>query len=170
MPADTQNFLKSDQNITVLGKFYFRKLNKILSETDPITLTNYVLWLYTLQWRYQMDKRYDQLFYEYQKAMKANYKEKPRRMMCSTLISHYTLLSSAAGAMYVRKYFRKPDHETALQMVKDVRRAFTSILAGNKWMDKKTKKFALEKVSTFPLGHGRSVPNLASKNFAVIPQ
>lgn len=53
----------------------------------------------------------------------------------------------ASSAIYVRKHFQKSDREAALEMIKDLRKAFKDMLEINDWMESETKKYAFEKVN-----------------------
>jgi predicted metalloendopeptidase len=57
-------------------------------------------------------------------------------------------LSTGAGALYVRKYFKQNAKTSALEMVSAIKEEFTSILKTVPWMDDKTRESALSKVKS----------------------
>jgi len=56
------------------------------------------------------------------------------------------LLDKAVGSFYARQYFSPKDRDAAIEMIKNLKLAFKSLLDQNEWMDTQTKMFALEKV------------------------
>lgn len=50
--------------------------------------------------------------------------------------------------MYVRKYFHEEARQSAIEMVKDIREEFQTILNNVEWMDETTRKNALEKAKS----------------------
>ena len=56
-------------------------------------------------------------------------------------------LPLAAGSLYVREHFNTKDKAEALQMIGNLRAAFTDLVTQLDWMDPLTKDTAKEKVS-----------------------
>lgn len=52
------------------------------------------------------------------------------------------------GAIYVRKYFPEDAKKDALEMVKYIKAQFKDSLESLDWMDKETRKSALDKANT----------------------
>lgn len=64
------------------------------------------------------------------------------------IIQNIRRLSEAIGALYVRKFFKEEDKESAVEMVNDIRNVFTTILSDVDWMDPKTRETTFAKAST----------------------
>ncbi|KAK5974453.1 hypothetical protein GCK32_013341, partial [Trichostrongylus colubriformis] len=57
-PPIVHPYIAEDPNVEVLGEEYLEKLNEVLNETSPRTLTNYVVVQYILHWLPLLEKKY----------------------------------------------------------------------------------------------------------------
>ncbi|ODM94494.1 Neprilysin-11 [Orchesella cincta] len=80
---------------------------------------------------------------EFMSSITGQKQRQPRWKECTTIVQ--TNLGNAAGAMYVRRYFNEKSKSEAMEMVRDIQRAFLDILNENDWMDSYTKGKAREK-------------------------
>lgn len=55
----------------------------------------------------------------------------------------------AAGALYVKEYFKQEDKTEAVSMIKYIQEAFRELVNQLEWMDDVTKVIAIEKVKCF---------------------
>lgn len=83
---------------------------------------------------------------QYSTAISGKQEQEPRWKECIDLASGS--LSTGAGALYVRKYFKQTAKTSALEMVSAIKEEFTSILKTVPWMDDKTRESALSKVKS----------------------
>lgn len=83
---------------------------------------------------------------QYSTAISGKQEQEPRWKECIDLASGS--LSTGAGSLYVRKYFKKESKEAALEMVDSIKKEFTDILKTVPWMDDKTRESALAKVKS----------------------
>lgn len=83
---------------------------------------------------------------QYSTAISGKQEQEPRWKECIDLASGS--LSTGAGALYVRKYFKQNAKTAALEMVSSIKEEFTSILKTVPWMDDKTREAALSKVKS----------------------
>lgn len=56
------DYLNSNPTIIINEPSWLVKLNDLLTNTDPKTLTNYVIWRYTGAWSLQLDERFDNIY------------------------------------------------------------------------------------------------------------
>lgn len=56
----------------------------------------------------------------------------------------------AAGALYVKEYFKQEDKNEALSMITYIQEAFRELVNDLDWMDNQTKVVAIEKVARHP--------------------
>jgi len=82
-------------------------------------------------------------FRDFQREFKGRLQKPARWKSCTSAAT--ILLDKAVGSLYVRQYFSPKDRDAALEMVKNLKMAFKSLLDKNSWMDKETV-VALEKV------------------------
>ncbi|KAK5976807.1 hypothetical protein GCK32_019277, partial [Trichostrongylus colubriformis] len=70
-PSIVHLYIAEDPKVKVPSEDYIEKLNEVLNETSPRTLTNYVIVQYILHWLPLLDKKYIELlensplFYEF---------------------------------------------------------------------------------------------------------
>lgn len=123
---------------------YFNQFGNLLETTSNRTIANYLFWRLTKYSAFYMnsDIRKRQLAYSHvttgKKELSTRWKE------CISITNN--MLSTAVGAMYIRKYFRRDAKQTAERMVEQIRKEFKDILKTNEWMDDKTKLAANKKV------------------------
>lgn len=123
---------------------FFKKFETLLETTSNRTIANYLFWRITEYSAYYLNSevRKRQLAYNTvtigKKELSARWKE------CISLTNNK--LSTATGALYVRKFFRPEAKTTAAQMVEQIRKEFKDVLKQNVWMDEKTKLAANNKV------------------------
>lgn len=83
---------------------------------------------------------------QYSTAISGKQEQEPRWKECIDLATGS--LSTGAGALYVRKYFKKESKAAALEMVNAIKTEFEGILKTVPWMDDTTRSAALSKVKT----------------------
>lgn len=134
------------ENETVIfnSLLFFNNFGKLLETTSNRTIANYLFWRLTEYSAYYLNSevRKRQLLFNSvtvgKKELAARWKE------CISLTNNK--LSTAVGALYIRKYFRPEAKQTAAQMVELIRQEFKDVLKQNDWMDAKTKLAASNKV------------------------
>lgn len=123
---------------------YFADFGELLEITSNRTIANYLCWRITEYSAYYLnaDVRKRQLAYSTvtigKKELSVRWKE------CMSLTNNK--LSTAVGAMYVRKYFKPHAKKIARIMVNQIREEFREVLLKNNWMDPITKIAAGEKL------------------------
>lgn len=123
---------------------FFSQFERLLENTSNRTIANYLFWRLTEYSAFYLssDVRKRQLAYNTvtigKKELSARWKE------CISLTNNK--LSTATGALYIRKYFHPEAKHTAAQMVEQIRKEFKEVLKQTTWMDEKTKINANNKV------------------------
>lgn len=133
-----QSIVSVDANktVTFISFPYFENLNKILHITSKRTISNYLIWRATDTFTKPLIRESDS----------------PRWEECVRLTKKQ--LPMAAGALYIRKYFKDDTKHKVTQMVDQIRKEFRVMLNQNEWMDKKTKLAANQKFDTLDLHIG----------------
>lgn len=138
--------IRVNENETVIfnSLTYFSHFERLLASTANRTIANYLFWRLTEYSAYYLngDVRKRQLAYNTvtigKKELSARWKE------CISLTNNK--LSTAAGALYIRKYFHPEAKQTAAEMVDQIRKEFKDVLKQITWMDVNTKLAANDKV------------------------
>ncbi|XP_063988790.1 neprilysin-2 isoform X2 [Diachasmimorpha longicaudata] len=125
---------------------FISSLEKLLRETPKRIQANYVMWrAAAASVSYSNDQiRKRQL--QYSTALSGRTERESRWKECVDIVSGS--LSISVGAQYVRKYFNEDAKKNAIEMVNDIRKQFNQILKKVDWMDKETRKSALEKAAS----------------------
>ncbi|KAK5984109.1 hypothetical protein GCK32_012466 [Trichostrongylus colubriformis] len=136
-PPIVHPYIAEDPNVGTPGEEYFKKLNEVLNETSPRTLTNYVIVQYILHWLPLLEKKYIELL-EWFIGITNIPRKLSRNESCFTVTDK--LYSVAVQAMYARSKPTEILRPMAEEMAKATRTAFKDEVKENIWMDKAFKK------------------------------
>lgn len=123
---------------------YFEEFELLLQNTTNRTIANYLFWRLTEYSAYYLNMEIRKRQLEYNTVTIGKKEHSPRWKECISLTNNK--LSTAVGAMYIRKYFRPDAKQMARVMVDQIRQEFKELLRQNLWMDPKTKLAAGNKV------------------------
>ncbi|KAK5976636.1 hypothetical protein GCK32_001208 [Trichostrongylus colubriformis] len=143
-PPIVHPYIAEDPRVGTPGEEYFKKLNEVLNETSPRTLTNYVMIQYILHWLPLLEKKYIKLL-EWFIGISDSPQKLSRSGSCVTLTNR--IYSVAMQAMYARSKPTEILRPMAEEMARAIRTAFKDEVKENKWMDKTFKKAVLGKIS-----------------------
>lgn len=87
----------------------------------------------------------DEDFQDFAQVMLGRQQKPVRWKMC--VPNAVTSFDMAAGAMYVKEYFKQEDKQEALSMIKYIQEAFRELVNDLDWMDNATKVTAIDKVN-----------------------
>ncbi|CAO1406051.1 unnamed protein product [Diamesa serratosioi] len=144
LPEKSQ--LKEDEIIIVSVISFFDELGKLLEKTPKRTMANYVMWRITGFSSYFLTEALRKRQLQYSTAISGKQEQEPRWKECIDLASGS--LSTASGALYVRKHFQQDSKASALDMVNRIKVEFEKILKTVPWMDDITRVSALAKVKS----------------------
>lgn len=136
---------EEEQLVTIVPE-YLKNMAELLSKTDKRTIANYAVWMLIHEMIQHLTEKFISLQHEYKKVLEGVTQEKPRWEKCIAFVNEN--MGMAVSAMFVQKSFRKESKDAALEMILNIRNAFTELLTENTWMDYETKIFAREKVDT----------------------
>lgn len=123
---------------------FFNNFATLLEATSNRTIANYLFWRITEYSAHYLNSDVRKLQLAYNTVTIGKKELTSRWKECISLTNNK--LSTAVGALYIRKFFRPEAKQTAAEMVEHIRREFKDILEQNSWMDAKTKKAAHNKV------------------------
>ncbi|XP_016921652.1 neprilysin-2 isoform X2 [Apis cerana] len=124
---------------------YIASLEKLLAATPKRVQANYVMWRAAASSVSYLTDEIRKRQLQYSTALSGKTEREPRWKECIDTVSGSLAIS--VGAMYVRKYFKQDAKNNAVEMVADIRKEFTKILKKVDWMDKDTKRSALDKAA-----------------------
>ncbi|KAK9888869.1 hypothetical protein WA026_001089 [Henosepilachna vigintioctopunctata] len=135
-----------DEIVVVSVPSYLSDLEKLLESTPKRVQANYLMWRAAASSVSYLTEALRKRQLEYTTVVTGRTERAPRWKECVDIASGS--LSTAAGALYVRKYFNENARQNALEMVRDIRAEFESILRNVDWMDDETKKNAINKAKS----------------------
>lgn len=138
--------VSEEEQLVTFVPDYLKNMADLLSKTNKRTIANYALWMLINEMIQHLTEKYIHLKYEYKKVLEGITQEKPRWEKCITFVNNN--MGMAVSAMFIQNNFKKESKEAALEMITNIRNAFTELLKENTWMDQETKHFAREKVHT----------------------
>ncbi|XP_019873601.1 neprilysin-2 isoform X1 [Aethina tumida] len=125
---------------------YITDFERLISRTPKRVQANYVMWRAAATSVSYLTEELRNRQLEYTTIVTGRTEREARWKECIDLSAGS--LSIAAGALYVRKYFHEEARQSAIEMVKDIREEFQTILNNVEWMDETTRKNALEKAKS----------------------
>ncbi|XP_045472319.1 neprilysin-2-like isoform X1 [Harmonia axyridis] len=138
--------ITKDEVVVVSVPSYITDLEKILAITPKRVQANYIMWRAAASSVSYLTEALRRRQLEYTTVVSGKTERAPRWKECVDISAGS--LSTAAGALYVRKYFNEDARQNALEMVRDIRAEFERILKEVDWMDDETKKNAIEKAKS----------------------
>ncbi|VDM64884.1 unnamed protein product, partial [Angiostrongylus costaricensis] len=142
-PAFINDYLAGNPKMLIIEIDYMRRVNRLISSTDPRIITNYAYLRYTLSWSGELGMRYEVIYQKFYYVMYGQKKKAPRWVDCTSTTTYQ--MQYAAGALYVRKAFNETSKNMMLEMIADLQDAFDNMLAESDWMDETTKARAVYK-------------------------
>ena len=145
--------IQDQDKVIVERPSYFKALNKLVKETDPIKLRHYLESnLMRGACGSISDEFYAASFDFFSRQMAGTQEPKPRWKRAMSVPNH--VLGEAVGKMYVTKYFPEKDKEWMLGMVRNIQKSLSDHIAALEWMSDETKALAQEKLASFTVKIG----------------
>jgi len=143
--------INSDEKIIIRNPQYFINVLKLINQTDPKTVANYMAWRVVKSRMKYLNKEASNIKQQYDKSKtgKAEKKAAWKRCVKSTGFNQYSFHkgAGAASSMYVRRYFKPEEKEVMLEMIRYIRGNFKKLLQNVSWMDNETKIEAEKKLN-----------------------
>uniref|UniRef100_A0A1I8EHB1 Peptidase_M13_N domain-containing protein n=1 Tax=Wuchereria bancrofti TaxID=6293 RepID=A0A1I8EHB1_WUCBA len=143
-PKSIHNLIKNNTQIIVGEVDYMYNIATLINNHSNYLLANYIFWRIVHSWVKILDGRYEDIKHVFLRVMTGQQTKSPRWKECAQ--ATISLLPLASGALYVREHFDSTDKQEALKMIANLQEAFKELVDENDWMDKETKKVAIEKV------------------------
>ncbi|CAG2054488.1 unnamed protein product [Timema podura] len=141
---DTNVTLDLEKDIVVVMEInYLQKLANLITKTDPVVLERYVWWSVFSTLAPLTLQEFRDLAFRFSKQVFGLTQKTPRWKGCTGNVN--SNFGMAVSYLYVQKHFNNQSRVKALEMVNDIRSAFTEIVTELQWMDEETKQRTLDK-------------------------
>lgn len=138
--------IKPDEVAIVNVPSYISNLEAILSTTPKRVQANYLLWRAAAASVSYLTENLRKRQLDYATVISGRTEREPRWKECVGISAGS--LSLAVGSLYVKRFFKQDAKKTALEMVDAIRAEMYKILSEVDWMDKKTRRNALDKAKS----------------------
>lgn len=132
-----------DLLINVSKPRYYRKLGNLLKRTKKRVLANYLIWRAISEFIQMLPSISFQSQLDLLRELTGRDMIAPKYESCVDVVSDG--LDIAIGAIYARKYFNNTAKKMVTEITERIRREMMNVLLNVKWMDEKTRAYALEK-------------------------
>ncbi|PIO74749.1 hypothetical protein TELCIR_03238, partial [Teladorsagia circumcincta] len=144
-PPATHSYVAQDPLVRVPSTDYTERLNEILKETSPRTITNYVMVQYIMSWLPLLDKKYSNLLNWFSKSVDSSTPTRNRSEACFVKTREYFRVPMLS--MYARSRSTKVLKALAEELVVAIADGLKDEIKENEWMDEGFKKAVLAKVN-----------------------
>lgn len=142
--------ISNEETVIIQDVNYLKEMSKIVQETSPRTLANYLAWRAVSSTMTSLNKAAKEISLKYNKARTGKATSSPKWKTCvhSAGFNSYTdsSLRIPASSMYIREHFTPEAKSSMIDMIKYVRSGFEKVLKDIDWMDDVTKGRAEEKL------------------------
>ncbi|KAK5976643.1 hypothetical protein GCK32_001215 [Trichostrongylus colubriformis] len=136
-PPIAHSYILQDPVVAVPSDEYVEKVNQVLDETSPRTLTNYVMVQYILSWLPLLEDKYRELIEWFSAKLDHNFPQNRSKICYAETSKHYSV---AMLAMYARSRSTKALRPLAEGMVRGIIDGLKDQIKENKWMSEAFKK------------------------------
>ncbi|KAK5985251.1 hypothetical protein GCK32_000678 [Trichostrongylus colubriformis] len=136
-PPIAHSYILRNPLVAIPSDEYVEKINRVLDETSPRTLTNYVMVQFILSWLPLLEEKYVDLIKWFSATLDQNFSQNRSEICYAETSKHYSV---AMLAMYARSRSTKALRPLAEGMVRAIIDGLTDQIKENKWMDEAFKK------------------------------
>jgi len=141
--------LAADEKIIVEDPKYFKKVSKILKQTDKKIIANYLGWRTYDSVVPYLNKAAREFELDMKKEIVGVAKAKPDWTRCLRIIGFNKYdgkMPASAASLYVRHFFNPEEKKLVEIIITYIRRAFDKMLDDLEWMDDQTRQRAKKKL------------------------
>ncbi|XP_063380922.1 neprilysin-4-like [Cydia fagiglandana] len=142
----------SHETVVLFALTYVKHLVKLIDDTDPEVLANYLLWRFVRHRVNNLDDRFQSAKQQFYFILFGREKSPPRWKNCISQVN--SNMGMALGSMFVRKHFDETSKNDTLTMTREIQQSFREILYKIDWIDDGTKNLAAQKVDAMILRIG----------------
>ncbi|XP_064460229.1 neprilysin-1-like [Ornithodoros turicata] len=142
--AKVNKTLTEDEDVVIREPNYYNTTLKYLKQAKESTIHNYLGWRVLQAFAPTATSQFRETEFVFLRAVQGVKKSPPLWQRCVKDING--ILSQAVGRIYIDREFSPQAKEDMEWKVKDLKEAFSILLAQNSWMDKATKRRAAKKL------------------------
>ncbi|XP_047995531.1 neprilysin-4-like [Leguminivora glycinivorella] len=142
----------SHETVVLFALTYVQHLVKLIDETDPEVLANYLLWRFVRHRVNNLDDRFQSAKQQFYFILFGREQSPPRWKNCISQVN--SNMGMALGSMFVRKHFDETSKNDTLTMTREIQQSFRELLHKMDWIDDGTKDLAAQKVDAMMLRIG----------------
>ncbi|KAM3959234.1 LOW QUALITY PROTEIN: neprilysin-4-like [Aphomia sociella] len=144
--------VRPEETVVLFALNYVRHLVQLIKETEPSTLSNYLMWRFVRHRVNNLDDRFQSAKQQFYFILFGREQSPPRWKNCISQVN--SNMGMALGSMFVRKYFDETSKNDTLTMTREIQQSFRELLHMTDWIDDKTKTLAAHKVDAMMLRIG----------------
>lgn len=149
--------ISDDSEVAVIEPGFFKGLERILTDSNPRIITNYIMWRIVIESIPLLAESFSKPFKDYKRKIFGIHHEAPRWKKClSSARSNFQIATSSA---FVKDHFDPQDKHVVSQMLRYIMRETEDQLKKNQWMDHETRMKALQKSKSmaFEIGYPKQL-------------
>eukprot|EP00095_Tigriopus_kingsejongensis_P001687 maker-scaffold1658_size31987-snap-gene-0.9 protein:Tk01687 transcript:maker-scaffold1658_size31987-snap-gene-0.9-mRNA-1 annotation:"endothelin-converting enzyme 1" len=136
--------LNKTEEVVIYSLPYFQKLTKLIQDSDPRTVANYVLWRFIRHRVNNLDDRFQTLQQDFFRLLFGREETPPRWKYCVSYVNGN--LGNAVGSMFVKRHFDEQSKKDMESLTANVQSVFRDLVLKSNWLTNKTKELADEKI------------------------
>ncbi|KAL1469247.1 hypothetical protein MTO96_004957 [Rhipicephalus appendiculatus] len=144
--------VNDNETLEMYGLSYYKKLNELLPNINPVTLYNYAGARTALSWAADLSSGYRNASFELSKVAWGVHSEVERWTRCISFLGGG--LQHVIDYLYVRKKFTIQAKQQVEEYVGNIKDVFRKELQNSSWMDKNTREAAVTKLDKMGLKIG----------------
>lgn len=137
--------VSENEQIIVKEPQFLRKLVRLLDQTSPRIIANYIHWRLVMKAGDYTNQLMNSVAFNFRKVFYGASVPQPRWRICVDKVS--STLGFAVGSLYIERAFDEQARKEAVEMIGHIKTAFSSLVQESHWMDQETKIRALEKAA-----------------------
>lgn len=142
--GDPDLSVSSSEPVIVRAPLYLKELFKLINNTDPRTVANYVIWRTVFSRITTLSRRFLYRYLDFARVTTGTTSLTPRWDKCVNYVEN--TLVYATGRLFVNTHFQEDKKHMMEELIDGIRWAFIDMLQKeNDWMDVETKKRATDK-------------------------
>ncbi|XP_020617115.1 endothelin-converting enzyme homolog [Orbicella faveolata] len=143
MMKDNSFQVNSQTKVVVYSLEYLRRLVKLLSKTPKRTVANYLMWRVVKSKFLQLSSDFIEIFKSYYLQAFNYWSDSDQHQLCLMTTSHK--FGIPLSKVFLDQKFYGDSKKLAMDIIEDIRAAFTSNIGEVKWMDDETREAARRK-------------------------
>lgn len=143
MMEDNSFQVDSQTKVVVYSLEYLRRLVKLLTKTPKRTIANYLMWRVVKSKYLQLSSDFIEIFKSYYLQAFNYWRDSDQHQLC--LMTTSLKFGIPLSKVFLDQKFYGDSKKLAMDIIEDIRAAFTSNIEEVKWMDEETREAARRK-------------------------